>query len=269
MRFSIAILAVFSVFYLATSVPATIIPAGESGVVYNCAYPFTVTLDGSFVDWPDVTWEKVDSTMGWSPFPSSDADGSLEFACVADNDYLYVGILVKDDAKCVDENIGDDVYLDDSVEIYIDGDNSKSSEYEADVCQITTGRYNVNGDLNNPKLNNFRGLNDKGAAAGTTGTKASVVDTDYGWAVEVAIPLTFFKIPPKDGTVIGFNVQLNDDDDRDIRDHKLSWSKVELKGEESSYYNPSVFAELKFILADLTAVSSNGKLATTWSSLKK
>ena len=260
MRFSIAILAVFSVFYLATSVPAIIVPAGESGVVYNCAYPFTVTLDGSFVDWPDVTWEKVDSTMGWSPFPSSDADGSLEFACVADNDYLYVGILVKDDMKVVGENVGGDVWQDDSAELYIDGGNEKAAAYDANDAQITIGRDNVGGDINKPKM---------GGSGPGSATKAAVVDTSDGYAIEAAVKLADFGIKAGDEKVIGFNVQLNDDDDKGARDHKLAWSKVELATGEGSWNNPQMFAELKFVLADLTAVSSNGKLATIWSSLKK
>jgi len=259
MRFSITILAVFSVFYLVASVPAAIIPAGESGVVYNCAYPVTVTLDGSFVDWPDVTWEKVDSTMGWSN-PTNDADGSLEFACVADNDYLYVGILVKDDVKVVDENVGTDVWQDDSAELYIDGGNEKAAAYDANDAQITIGRDNVGGDINKPKL---------GGSGPGSATKAAVVDTSDGYAIEAAVKLADFGIIAGDGKVIGFNVQLNDDDDNDGRDHKLAWSKIELVTGEASWSNPQMFAELKFMLADLTAVSSNGKLATIWSSLKK
>lgn len=247
--------------------------ADELGVIYDAVFPFTIKLDGKFNDWPSVKWHKVTHDFSFPAMyiiADNDNDASFEFACVADTNNLYVAIKIWDDVKCVDKNIGDNVFLDDSVEIYIDGDNSKSSEYEADVCQITIGRYNVNGALNNPKLNNFRGLNDKGAAAGTTGTKASVVDTDYGWAVEAAIPLAFFKIPPKDGTVIGFNVHLNDADDNGVREHKLSWSKVEveLKREESSYYNPSVFGELKFV-STISSVSSKGKLATTWGKLRR
>ena len=179
-----------------------------------------------------------------------------------------------DNEKRVDEDVGPDawglipVWLDDSMEIYIDADNSKHSEYEPDVCQITIGRYNVGGDLDNPMLDNFRGLNGQRVSADETGTKAAVIDTDYGWAIEAAVPLAFFGIPPADGTVIGFNAHFNDDDDWGGRDHKLSWSKVEFAGDEAAYFDPSVFGELRFVSVS-TSVSSEGKLIATWASIRE
>jgi hypothetical protein len=188
--------------------------------------------------------------MGWDTRPDDDGDASCEFACVADENYLYVAVKTRDDAKCVDEDTGRGLFQDDSVEIYVDGDNSKPSEYEPDVCQITIGRYNVGGDPDNPKLSDFRGWNWRGAAPDETGTKAAVVDTGYGWAVEAAIPLAFFGIRPTNGTVIGFNIHLNDDDDWGERDHRLGWSKAELAGDDVAYINPSVFGKLRFVSID-------------------
>ena len=85
-------------------------------------------------------------------------------------------------------------------------------------------------------------MNGQGASADQTGTRAVVVDTNYGWAIEAAVPLEFFSIPAVEDTVIDFNVHFNDDDNWGDRDHKLSWSKTELAGDEESYFNPSVFA---------------------------
>lgn len=242
--------------------------ADESGVVYDAAYPFTVTLDGDLGDWPAVPWHKITHDMGWAPLPDDDNDGSYEFACVADGDNLYIGIKTWDDAKCVDEDVGDSVYQDDSMELYIEADNSKPGEYEADCCQITVGRYNVGGNPNDTKLNCWRGGNGQGQAACETGTKAAVVDTNYGYAMEIAIPFAFFGISPADGTMVGFNIQLNDDDDNGGRDHKLSWSAKEREGDESAWSDPSVFGTVELVSIS-TAVSSEGKLATTWASIKK
>jgi hypothetical protein len=251
----------------ASAFPADVDP-GEFGVLYNCGFPVTVKLDGSFGEWPgNVPWHKVKHSMGWNT-PKNDEDGSFEFACAADENFLYIAIKIRDDDKCVDENVGDDVWNDDSIELYIDGDNSKSAEYEADVSQITIGRYNIGEDPKTPKLNAWTGGNGLGQAASATGTMAAVVDTDYGWAMEVAVPLDSFNIELDDGTVIGFNVQLNDDDDGGDVDHKLSWSEKEREGDETAYLDPSVFGELKF-LRDFLAVSAEGKLATTWASIKR
>jgi len=268
-------LAVFFSLFMVTSAFAYEVEPGEHGVVYNCAFTFDVTLDGDFSDWPEVLWHKVTYDMGWNNSDNND-DGSFEFACVAgvgvDSPYLYVGIKIWDDEKVVDEDVGENVEKDDSVEVYVDGDNSKPSEYEKDVSQITIGRYNIGGDPENPKLNSFKGGNGAGTPASETGTKAAVVDTDYGWAVEAALPFEAWNIEYKDGNVIGFNVQLNDDDDGGGRDHKLSWSAAERASGEAAWKDPSVFGELKLVavwFGDVTAVSSKGKLATTWASIKK
>ena len=267
-RFSSLILITFSISLIYASALTAQDGPGEFGFLYPCGFPFTVKLDGNFGDWPgDVPWHKVTHDMGWTT-PGDDEDGSFEFACVADEEFLYVAIKVWDDEKCVDESVGDDVYNDDSIELYIDGDNSKSEVYEPDVSQITMGRYNIGEDPEAPMLNAYTGGNGQGTPASATGTMLAVVDTDYGYAMEVAVPLDTFNIEIAHDVVIGFNMQLNDDDDGAGRDHKLSWSEKELQGGEVAYLNPSVFGELVF-LQDFLAVSAEGKLATTWASVKR
>lgn len=224
--------------------------ANEPGVNYDAIFPIIVSLDGDFGDWPSVHWHKITHSMGWEALPESDSDLSCEFACVADESNLYVAIKVWDDVKCVGEDTGNGLFQDDSVEIYIDGDNSKPTEYEPDVCQITIGRLSAGKHPDNPELNFFKGASGRGASAADTGTKAAVVDTQDGWAVEAAIPLSSFRIQPASRAVIGFSIHLNDDDDRGGRDHRLGWSKKELAGEDIAYADPSVFGELKFLSAD-------------------
>jgi hypothetical protein len=246
--------------------------ADESGVMYDAMFPYTITVDGDSSDWPTVPWHRVTHDMGWGNLPDNDNDASYEFACVADTDYLYVAIKTWDDGKCVDEDVEPNqgvmpVWLDDSMEIYIDGDNSKNSEYEPDVCQITIGRFSIGEDPDTSISHNFTGMNGQGASANRTGTRAAVVDTNYGWAIEAAISLDFFGIPSVEGTVIGFNVHFNDDDDWGDRDHKLCWSKTELAGDESSYFNPAVFGELRFV-SNSACVSYEGKLITTWARIR-
>lgn len=274
MRSSVLFLALFFIVLPDTLVFAVGVEPGEFGVLYNCGFPAEdAKLDGQFSEifWTVVPWDKVTHDMGWGDLPKSDEDGSYEFACVADKDFLYVGMKVYDDDKVVDEDTGASVYEDDCMEIYIDGGNEKlKGDHDLNDTQIMIGRENVgNKDCpDNPKLagNHWKAGNYlKGA---DTGTEAFAVDTNYGWALEAAVPLDTFEIVLANGTVIGFNVQLNDDDDGGTRDHKLSWSEKEREGAEASYQDASVFGELKFVEADL-AVSAKGKLATTWASVKK
>ncbi|HEX28782.1 TPA: hypothetical protein ENG04_01730 [Candidatus Poribacteria bacterium] len=234
---------------------------GKLGVIYNCAFPYTVKLDGKFNDWPKaVPWHKVPHDMGTQPAPD-DKDASYEFACLADEQFLYVAFKVYDDKKVVDEDTGCDVWKDDSVEIYIDGGNEKAGAYDGNDSQVTIGRDNVGGDPDNPKLGGCVGQ----LQGPNTKTKAFVVDTDYGWAVEAALPLETWGIKLSDGLVIGFNTHLNDDDDKGPRDHKLIWSAKDVA--DRSWTDPSVFGELKFVKVNL-AVSPGGKLTTVWASVK-
>ncbi|HID57532.1 TPA: hypothetical protein EYP37_13435, partial [Candidatus Poribacteria bacterium] len=237
------------------------IDPGKLGVIYNCAFPYTVKLDWKFDDWPKaVPWHKVPHDMGTQPAPNDD-DASFEFACLADDNFLYFAIKIHDDKKVVDEDVGCNVWKDDSFEVYIDGGNEKAASYDGNDSQVTIGRDNVGGDPDNPKLGGCVGQ----LQGPNTGTKAVVVDTDYGWAGEVALPLQTWGIKPADGKVIGFNVHLNDDDDKGPRDHKLIWSVKDVA--DQSWKNPSVFGELKFVMVEL-AVSPEGKLTTTWASVK-
>jgi len=241
---------------------------GDFGLVYECPFPFSVKVDGDLADWPRVTSHFVSHEMGWN-LPENDKDGSFEFSCLADREFLYIAILVSDDEKCVDENIGGDVYQDDSVEVYIDGDNSKATEYEPDVSQITIGRYNLGEDPASPMLNAWTGNSGQGMPADQTGTMVAIFDVGDDWGMEVAIPLDTFDIKPEVGTVIGFNIQLNDDDDGGGRDHKLSWSEKEREGSETAYFDPSVFGELKFIKAELAVSFQADNLTATWGSVKQ
>lgn len=217
------------------------IDPGKLGEMYHCAFSFTVHLDGKFDDWPvGVPWHKVPPDKGTQPAPNEN-DASYEFACVADSNYLYIAFKVYDDVKKVDENKACDVWQDDSVEIYIDGGNEAAGSYDNNDSQITIGRENVGGNVEKPVL---------GGCVGTlqgpnTGTKAAVVDTPYGWAVEAALPLETWGIKIRDGLVIGFNTHLNDDDDGGGRDHKLIWSNRDPA--DQSWTNPSCFAKLTFV----------------------
>lgn len=233
------------------------IDPGVEGENYNCAFPMTVVLDGKFDDdaWKIAPWHG-DIIQRENLTDSADAD--IEFAVIADMEWLYVALKVTDDIIQSGENTGGDVWQDDSVEIYIDANHGATDSYDDDDVQITIGADNIGGDIDNPKL---------GGGGPDTGTKAAVIEVDGGWNVEVAIPLKNSKwdIKVVDGLVIGFNVHFNDDDGGD-RDHKLIWSDKD--ADDRSWTDPSVFAELTFVEEEL-AVSPKAKLAATWGQLKK
>ena len=247
--------------------PGQQVKGGKFGAVYECGFPNTVELDGNLEDqaWTSAPWHFVDHLTGTGPAPN-DEDASFAFAAVADDKWLYVAFKIKDDKIKKGEHVGNDVWQDDSVEIYIDPNHGETDIYEKKEgkwdSQITIGADNIGGKANKPKLGGT------GEGAGT-GTFAAVVKAADGWIVEAGVPLNSPKkwnMVPKDGMIIGFNAHFNDDDDGKGRDHKLIWSAKDL--DDQSWQNTKRFADLKFVAVEFP-VSSKGKLATRWGRLKK
>lgn len=239
------------------------IDGGTFGEVINCAFPNTVKLDGDLNDfaWQFSPWHTINNDEGTQPAPDGN-DATCSFSVVADNEWLYVAFRITDDEILTGEVTGNDLWQDDSVEVYIDANHARTDTYEPDDAQITIGADNIElGNIEEPDL----GGTGDGA---TTGTQAAVVESDDGWIVEAAIPLSNDKwdIEPEDGLVIGFNVHFNDDDDGGDRDHKLIWSLNDV--DDASWDNTSRFADLEFVAQQL-AVDSDGKLSITWGQIKR
>ena len=230
-------------------------PKNEPGVNYNCSFPVEgVTIDALAEEafWELAPWEVVTHDMSNSNNPGdNDEDASYEFACAADDKFLYFFVKIKDDIP----QLNDEIWQGDGVEIYIDG-----------------GHEEVKGGHDD---------NDGRVVIGRNGTKTFwlaaeriatidyvVVETDTGWAFEVAIPVEAFDIKVEDGAVIGLTVQLNDNDVGGDRAHKLSHSKKELdESIDGSYQEAWYFADLTFVNQPY-AVSPKEKLTTTWASVK-
>jgi hypothetical protein len=98
-----------------------LVPAADGG-------PYTVTLDGRLNDpvWQRAAFHTVntvlDSAQPLDLDPPTD-DWDMIFACAADQDFLYVAWKIVDDTLISHEQTYCDVWQDDSIEIYIDGNN--------------------------------------------------------------------------------------------------------------------------------------------------
>ncbi len=167
-----------------------------------------IEIDGKVDD----AWSSVKShTIGnvaYSP-ASGEADASASFKMVYDKQALYVLVDVKDD-----ELINDSVefWLDDSVEIFIDADNSKSQTYGPGDYQ-----YHFAWDSSAPSMGETK--HNK-----TGGVKYAFARTEGGYRLEIKLPWSTLGTEPKPGAKIGFDVHVNDDDDGGDRDTKLMWA---------------------------------------------
>ena len=142
-----------------------------------------------------------------------------------ENLYIWVGI--------VDENhVSDskDYWADDSIEIYIDADASRGASYD------NYNDFQLSFSLGNSSIN----------AGGTTprdkldAIKFSTRQLPSGYQLEAAIPWATLNIVPTAEHLIGFDIQINDDDNGDGRDAKISWNA----SIDQAWKTPQVFGLL-------------------------
>jgi endo-1,4-beta-xylanase len=128
---------------------------------------------------------------------------TAKFKLLWADDKLYVLAEVTDSLL---SKVSSDAYQQDSVEIFIDQDNAKNPYYESDDQQI---RVNFDNEV----------TFDHGTYPGF---KSATSKTETGYIVEAEIPLTAVKA--EEGTVMGFDLQVNNDENGDgIRDSVSMW----------------------------------------------
>ncbi|MGV2643783.1 1,4-beta-xylanase, partial [Clostridium perfringens] len=115
------------------------------------------------------------------------------FRTLWDENHLYVYAVISDSLL---SDASSNVWEQDSVEIFVDQNNGKTDAYEED-----DGQYRIN-------FNNVRSF---GGHAGEDNFTSAAKVIDGGYVVEAAIGLD--KIKPQKGTVIGFDFQVNNDED--------------------------------------------------------
>lgn len=158
-------------------------------------------------------------TRGEEEPTSADLSGTWKGAWDSDN--LYMQVRVTDDLLINDSAAAWD---DDSVELYIDADNSKKSGYDGkNDFQFVFG-YN-DAEPQEVKLKR------------TAGVVFAKKDTPDGYVMEIRIPWSTLGVTPSTGGMIGLDVAVNDDDDGDGRDHKKHWKARS----DQTWSDPSLF----------------------------
>lgn len=121
-----------------------------------------------------------------------------------DENALYVYMEVNDPVLSTASDI---VYMQDSMEVFIDENNNKTTSYEQD-----DGQFRVN----------FKNEQSFGSTGSVDGFESATQIIEDGYAVEVKIP--YRSLTPQDGTIIGFDLQVNDDQGSGARDSIAKWN---------------------------------------------
>jgi endo-1,4-beta-xylanase len=150
----------------------------------------------------DESWENA-NTIKTEKIISGENPATAEVKTMWDENTLYIFAEVKDSALSL---AGEQVHEEDSVEIFVDENNDKSTEYQSDDTQ-----YRIN-YLNQQSFNPER-----------EGLKTATRVTETGYIVEAAVP--FVEITAEEGQIIGFDFQVNDDGNGDgSRDGVTIWN---------------------------------------------
>jgi len=161
--------------------------------------------------------------MGETPATSAE-DLSASYRALWDENNLYVLVDVKDETL-IHDTANSQWYQSDSVEVYIDADNSKSEDYGEHDYQFA-----INWDQTAPTLQETKHNR-------TQSVQHTVVTTGNGYRVELKFPWSTLGTKPSLGTKIGLEVQINDSDHRGQRDTKLSWRDKE----DAAWQHPRAF----------------------------
>ena len=204
-------------------------------------------VDGDLADWADAAFVAVTPETGVfdaeSGTAEDGADFSFAFAVVHDGEYLYVAVRITDDVLVLDTNQDpDDVraraWMDDAVEIFLDGDHSHSPDARdtAGLEFQTGGEYSIvaNGAVTSDQsgVPGTEGDPAYWTAAGSYGPPPAAAyaapwDTAAG-GFQVEARFNFRVMGPEvgAGSRIGFTVSAHDDDDGRGRDAALYWKGI-------------------------------------------
>lgn len=141
-----------------------------------------------------------------------------------DNTNLYILVQVNDATRVNDS--GGNWWMDDVVEVFIDGDNSKGATYDG-VNDFQLGfRWNDNTvHTGGNSVNRTAGIN------------YSLYATATGYNLEAVIPWSTIGVTPALGKPIGLDIQLDNDDNGGDRDAQVA----SFATNTTAFQNPSVF----------------------------
>ena len=122
-------------------------------------------------------------------------------------------------------------WSDDSIEVFIDADGSRSSKFDGKNDFHFIYRWkdkNVSLSRNSPRKKSL-------------GIKRTMTRTNKGYTLETAIPWRTLGVNPVAGKTIGIEIHINDDDSGNGRDGKLAWHSKN----DDAWTNPQNFGRVK------------------------
>jgi hypothetical protein len=145
-------------------------------------------------------------------YASSDTTHTLaaNYRMMWDNDRLYMFIDVTDSSPVRDPAL--QWFQNDSIELYLDATDRKSSSYGETDYQFAFMWDKTNPQMEEKKHNRAENV------------EYMIKTTETGYRVEVAFPWETLRANPSAGARIGMDVQINDNRGHGKRDAKIAWN---------------------------------------------
>ncbi|MCK5812621.1 MAG: hypothetical protein KAH03_00115 [Cocleimonas sp.] len=144
-----------------------------------------------------------------------------------DQQFLHIRVDTLDDFYVRDS---DAPWADDSIEIFIDADGSRSASFDGKNDFHLIFRWK------DQKVN----LSHNSASRRDMGIQQTMTRSNHGMILEAAIPWQSLGVNPTEGHAIGIDIQVNDDDNGNDRDSKLAWHAKR----DDAWKNPQRFGRL-------------------------
>lgn len=192
------------------------------------------TVDGRLREWPPLRYRlDTDTTArrdGPVQRPTAD-DAQLLFDLRWTDQALYFAAAMGDDEAIVDSDL---VWEDDSVELYVDGDNLDEAPFYMDndhqYTVVRDGRFADRGAVIDPA---------------SRGIVHAVTTDGPDYALEIAVPWSELTGTPSVGRLLGIDVAFNDDDDGEFEDtHFVMWLAHEITELGGPVQDTSLFRDL-------------------------
>jgi uncharacterized protein (DUF2249 family) len=163
--------------------------------------------------WANASQVTMNSLGNGSTYAYDYHDYSYRLYTLYDDNNLYAFFDVWDDVKTTTST---NSWEKDAVELYVDADNSKGAAFDTKNDMQFNWTYLL------------KGKETWKAAAppalfDTTGAKYKITDSALGYCVEMVLPLKGLKVEPVVGAKIGFEAQVNDNDDGKVRKSIGKW----------------------------------------------
>lgn len=246
---------------------------GSLPVIADAVIPRISVDDAPEIDGRNVTLNRQNRLSGeWAAAVQIDSSGDLlsinnlmldinaeatgntpfrRWAAMHDGRFLYVVVMVDDDGRRQRDSTL--IFNDDSLEVFLDADNSKSQRYDTnDFHRIIPLRLaGANGARTGVSSGDVLGPNSSlepllidfatGPGIGPDGIRRPRFEQDV---YELRIPLGMAGI--SSDAPFGFELQVNDDDDGQERESKWGWRHPAREGADVdfTFFNPSFMGTL-------------------------